>query len=67
MHHGVPSFGKAGGRSVFCAEHAENYMVNLVNKQEVCGRIGCNKQPLYGKIGGKAEFCAEHADRTTTV
>lgn len=46
---------------LFCVQHAETGMVNVINWTECC-RDGCSKYPTYGARGSNnREFCAEHA------
>ncbi|CAN0041340.1 unnamed protein product [Sphacelaria rigidula] len=47
-------------KAEFCAKHAREGMIQVVNK--VCGNAGCSTRPSYGVVGSrKAEFCAKHA------
>lgn len=59
-----PSFGIAGsgsGGAVYCFQHAEDGMVNVVSKQ--CEDANCQRQPTFGMPGTKiANFCAKHKE-----
>ena len=56
-----PSFGVAGTKKrKFCAGHAKEGMVNLINKK--CAHQGCSKVPSFSLAGTmKRESCAGHA------
>ena len=54
-----PSYGKVGGQAEFCAQHAENGMVDVRNTR--CRQRGCSNRPSFGKVGGTRALCAQHA------
>lgn len=56
------SFGKAGSTAEYCSGHAEDGMVDAVNRNR-CTHPGCTQRPSYGKgkAGGKPEYCSGHA------
>ena len=44
----------------YCAQHASDGMVDVVNRK--CKTEGCGKLPSFGVIGTRmAEYCAQHA------
>lgn len=48
--------GGKGSKAVFCTQHRENSMVDVVNRRR-CIQEGCKIFPSYGEDGTKVGYC----------
>ena len=56
----IPSFAKPGFKASRCAAHAQEGMVNVLDKR--CDALGCTTRPSFGPVVGvRPTKCATHA------